>query len=95
MTISVRQLHPQFVGEVSGVDLAAALSPETVAELTAAIDRHAVLAFHGQSLDDDRLLALGRLFGSIEPPRNHRVQQRLKHAELADKIGRASCRERV
>src|ERR1700693_811973 len=84
MTLDVRQLHPMFVGEVSGVDLAATLPPETVAELTAAIDRYAVLIFHGQSLDDDRLLALGRLFGNIEPPRNHRVERRLKHAELAD-----------
>src|SRR5260221_4212884 len=84
MTIQVRQLHPMFVGEVSEIELAATLPPETVAELTAAIDRHAVLVLHGQSLDDDGLLALGRLFGNIEPPRNHRVHQRLKHAELAD-----------
>src|SRR5262249_57498437 len=39
---------------------------------------------HGQSLDDDWLLALGRLFGNIEAPRNHRVERRLKHPELAD-----------
>jgi alpha-ketoglutarate-dependent 2,4-dichlorophenoxyacetate dioxygenase len=82
--IQVRQLHPQFVGEVGGVDLASDLTPATVTELTAAIDRYAVLVFHDQSLDDDRLLALGRLFGDIEPPRNHRVVQRLKRAELAD-----------
>ncbi len=84
MTIQVRQLHPMFVGEVTGIDLARTLPPETVAELTEAIDRYAVLVFHGQSLDDDRLLALGRTFGNIEPPRNHRVERRLKHAELAD-----------
>jgi len=84
MTISVRQLHPLFVGEVAGVNLAAALAPETVQELTDAIDREAVLVVHGQALDDDGLLAFGRLFGNIEPPRNHRVQQRLKHAEIAD-----------
>jgi alpha-ketoglutarate-dependent 2,4-dichlorophenoxyacetate dioxygenase len=84
MTIQVRQLHPMFVGEVTGVDLSASLPPETVAQLTEAINRYAVLVFHGQSLDDDRLLALGRTFGNIEPPRNHRVERRLKHAELAD-----------
>jgi alpha-ketoglutarate-dependent 2,4-dichlorophenoxyacetate dioxygenase len=84
MTISVRQLHPLFVGEVAGVNLSAALAPETVQELTDAIDREAVLVVHGQALDDDGLLAFGRLFGNIEPPRNHRVQQRLKHAEIAD-----------
>ena len=84
MTITVRQLHPMFVGEVAGVELSGTLPPRTVQELSDAIDRHAVLVLHGQSLDDDGLLALGRLFGGIEPPRNHRVQQRLKHAEIAD-----------
>ena len=85
MTINVRQLHPLFVGEVSGVDLGSDIPPETKNALNDAINRYAVLVFHGQSLDDDeRLLALGRLFGDIEPPRNHRVVQRLKRAEIAD-----------
>jgi hypothetical protein len=35
------------------------------------------MILHDRSLVDVRLLALGRLFGKIEPPRNHRVQQRL------------------
>ena len=82
--IEMRQLHPQFVGEVSGVDLASQLSPETVRELNDAINRYAVLVFHDQKLDDDTLLGLGQLFGDVEPPRNHRVVQRLKHAALAD-----------
>jgi alpha-ketoglutarate-dependent 2,4-dichlorophenoxyacetate dioxygenase len=43
-----------------------------------------VLVFHDQKLDDDTLLGLGQLFGDVEPPRNHRVVQRLKHASLAD-----------
>ncbi|HYI31006.1 MAG TPA: TauD/TfdA family dioxygenase [Bradyrhizobium sp.] len=81
--ISVRQIHPLFAAEVTGADLAA-LTPDQVATLQDASNRHAVLVFPGQSLDDDRLLTLGRLFGEVEPPRNHRVQQRLKHAELAD-----------
>ena len=82
--IEVRQLHPLFVGEVSGVDLAGTLAPQTVQALNEAIDRYAVLVFHDQALDDDRLLGLGQLFGPVEPPRNHRVVRRLKHAELAD-----------
>jgi alpha-ketoglutarate-dependent 2,4-dichlorophenoxyacetate dioxygenase len=84
MSMDVRQVHPQFVGEVNGVDLASTLAPETAQALRDAIDRYAVLLFHGQTLDDDRLMALGRQFGDIEPPRNHRVVRRLKHAELAD-----------
>jgi alpha-ketoglutarate-dependent 2,4-dichlorophenoxyacetate dioxygenase len=84
MTVQVRQVHPLFVGEVTGIDLAAALSPDTARALDDAVNRYAVLVFPGQSLDDDHLLALGRLFGDVEPPRNHRVAHRLKHAELAD-----------
>ena len=84
MTMQVRQLHPLFVGEVTGVDLAAALSPDTARALDDAVNRYAVLVFPTQSLDDDHLLALGRLLGEVEPPRNHRVVRRLKHAELAD-----------
>ena len=82
--MQVRQLHPLFVGEVTGVDLAAALTPDTARAFDDAVNRYAVLVFPGQSLDDDHLLALGRLLGEVEPPRNHRVVRRLKHAELAD-----------
>lgn len=83
MALRIRQLHPLFVAEVDGVDLAR-MDDETRDEIDRAINRYSVLVFHGQSLDDDQLLALGRRFGSIAAPRNHRVEQRLKHAELAD-----------
>ncbi|MGE0700938.1 MAG: TauD/TfdA dioxygenase family protein [Hyphomicrobiaceae bacterium] len=83
MPITVRQLHPLFMGEVSGVDLRQIDDADRQA-IDEAIDRYAVLVFHGQSLDDDQLLALGRRFGTIAAPRNHRVERRLKHAELAD-----------
>jgi alpha-ketoglutarate-dependent 2,4-dichlorophenoxyacetate dioxygenase len=82
--MQIKQLHPLFAAEVAGIDLAAPLPPAAVAALDDAVNRHAVLVFPGQSLDDDRLLGLGRLFGDVEPPRNHRVVRRLKHAELAD-----------
>src|SRR5262245_37023751 len=84
MTVSITAVHPQFVGEVSGVDLSAPMASEIVKALNDAINRYAVLVFHDQSLDDDHLLALGQVFGDVEPPRNHRVVQRLKHAQLAD-----------
>jgi len=75
--------RPSFAATVTGVDLMA-LSPAETAALRDAINTHAVLILPDQHLDDDDLLALGRLFGDVEPPRNHRVVQRLKHAELAD-----------
>jgi alpha-ketoglutarate-dependent 2,4-dichlorophenoxyacetate dioxygenase len=84
MTINVRQVHGQFVAEVTGIDLAIAPTSETVQALRNVIDRYAVTVLPQLSLDDDRLLALGCLFGDIEPPRNHRVERRLKYAELAD-----------
>ena len=83
MSIAVRQLHPLFVGEVSGVDLAKA-TPADIAAINTAIDRYAVLVFHDQKLDDDGLLNFGRQFGGLSAPRNHRVVRRLKHGELAD-----------
>ena len=43
MTLSVRQIHPVFVGEVSGVDIARPLSAEEVAAIEAGMDRYAVL----------------------------------------------------
>jgi alpha-ketoglutarate-dependent 2,4-dichlorophenoxyacetate dioxygenase len=82
--LEVRQLHPLFVGEVSGIDLAAPLGDDDVRAIDDAINRFAVLVFHDQRLDDDSLLALGRRFGGIEPPRKQRDQHRLKHGELAD-----------
>ena len=85
MPITVRQLHSLFVGEVSGVTLGAPLNAAEVATLNAAIDRYSVLVFHDQQLDDDQLLALGRQFGSIAPPRmGRRGGHRLGHAEVAD-----------
>jgi alpha-ketoglutarate-dependent 2,4-dichlorophenoxyacetate dioxygenase len=74
---------PSFAARVTGVDLSV-LTPNETAALRDAIDTYSVLILPGQTLDDDHLLALGRAFGDVEPPRNHRVVLRLKHAELAD-----------
>ena len=83
MDVSVHAVRPSFAARISGVDLAA-LAPDEVSALREAIDTYAVLVFADQHLDDDQLLGLGKTFGDVEPPRNHRVVQRLKHAELAD-----------
>jgi len=66
MTISVRQLHPLFMAEIGGINLSQPLDADTVAALVAALDRHAVLVFPGQDVDDEQQLAFGRLFGPIE-----------------------------
>ena len=66
MNTSVRQLHPLFVGEVSGVDAGRPLDATTVGALNRAIDRYAVLVLRGQSLDDQRQMAFARHFGELE-----------------------------
>src|SRR5437762_10265151 len=85
MSLSVRQLHPLFVGEVSGVDIGRPLDTATLAELWRAIDRYAVLVFRGQDLDDERQMDFARQFGELEIPRSGRadVKRRLR-AEMSD-----------
>jgi alpha-ketoglutarate-dependent taurine dioxygenase len=83
MSLQINQLHPLFVGEVSGIDLSRPLPDETVAEIAAAIDCYAVLVFHGQTLDDERQLAFACRFGPIEPPQTYSGARRLR-PEFAD-----------
>src|SRR5438067_1662818 len=85
MELSVRQLHPLFVSEVSGVDIGRPLEAATVHAITEAIDRYAVLVFRSQHLDDERQMAFARHFGELEIPRSGRanVNRRLR-PEMAD-----------
>jgi alpha-ketoglutarate-dependent 2,4-dichlorophenoxyacetate dioxygenase len=86
MTIAIRQLHPLFVGEVSGVDLRSPPAPDTFRAIAGALDRFAVLVFRKQPLEDEQQIAFSRLFGPLETSigtiRKDR-KQRLR-GELAD-----------
>jgi alpha-ketoglutarate-dependent 2,4-dichlorophenoxyacetate dioxygenase len=66
MTVSIRQIHPVFVGEVSGVDLRQPLPRADVAAIEAGMDRYAVLVFHDQEITDEQQIAFSRNFGEIE-----------------------------
>jgi alpha-ketoglutarate-dependent 2,4-dichlorophenoxyacetate dioxygenase len=66
MTISICQIHPVFVGEVSGVDLTRPLAREEITAIEAGMDRYAVLVFHDQQIADEQQIAFTRNFGSIE-----------------------------
>ena len=85
MELAIRQLHKLFVGEVSGIDIGKPLDRATVAALSAAIDRYAVLVFPGQTLDDEHQMAFARNFGELELPRSGaaNVKRRLRR-EIAD-----------
>jgi alpha-ketoglutarate-dependent 2,4-dichlorophenoxyacetate dioxygenase len=66
MTVSIRQIHPVFIGEVSGVDLRQPLPRADVAAIEAGMDRYAVLVFHDQEITDEQQIAFSRNFGEIE-----------------------------
>src|SRR5229473_354911 len=67
MSITIQQIHPVFVGGVSGVDLRQLLTAEEAAAIEAGMDRYAVLVFHDQRITDAQQIAFSRNFGAIEP----------------------------
>ena len=66
MSLSIRQIHPVFVGEVSGVDCREPLGPDAVAAIEAGMDQYAVLVFRDQRISDEQQLAFTRQFGKLE-----------------------------
>ncbi|MDE2583506.1 MAG: TauD/TfdA family dioxygenase [Rhodospirillales bacterium] len=79
MALSIQPLHPQFVGEVSGVDLTRPLGRDEVAAIEAGMDRYAVLVFHDQRLADEQQMAFTRNFGEIENARGGNVTRAGQH----------------
>ena len=66
MAPSVRKLHPHFVGEVSGIDLRKALTPDEARTIESWMDEYAVLVFHGQDISDEQQLSFAGNFGERE-----------------------------
>ncbi|MBI3514566.1 MAG: TauD/TfdA family dioxygenase [Proteobacteria bacterium] len=87
MTLTVEPVHPLFVGRVTGVDLRRALDDATFATIEAAIDRHAVLIFPGQAIDDEQQIAFSARFGPLEGAAKAILKgntPRLARREIAD-----------
>ena len=86
--VSVKQLHPLFVGEISGIDVSRPLSPSDHKAIVDAIDRYAVVVFHGQKLDDATQIAFASQFGPVEASaaklRQRDIKHRLASNEIAD-----------
>jgi alpha-ketoglutarate-dependent 2,4-dichlorophenoxyacetate dioxygenase len=66
MPVSIQQIHPAFVGEVSGVDCARPLSQDEVAAIEAGMDQYAVLVLRDQVLTDQQQIDFTRQFGELE-----------------------------
>jgi len=75
MSVAIRQIHPAFVGDVSGIDMQKPLSPDDVAAIEAGMDRYAVLVFHDQHIGDEQQLAFTRNFGPLQDGSNTTVQK--------------------
>ena len=66
MALYISQIHPIFVGEVTGVDFRQPLDPAVVMEIDAAMDRYAVLVVRDQPLDQEQQMVFARSFGPLD-----------------------------
>jgi alpha-ketoglutarate-dependent 2,4-dichlorophenoxyacetate dioxygenase len=84
--MQIRQIHPLFVGEVSGVDIRRVPAPETVAAIDRAMDQYAVLVFRGQPLTQDQQIAFASAFGELDIglAKLSKIKGRLDYPELID-----------
>ncbi|WP_375413979.1 TauD/TfdA dioxygenase family protein [uncultured Bradyrhizobium sp.] len=73
MPVAIKQLHPHFVGEVSGIDLTRPLTRDQARTIEDGMDKYAVLVFHGQDITDEQQLAFALNFGERENPRGGNI----------------------
>jgi alpha-ketoglutarate-dependent 2,4-dichlorophenoxyacetate dioxygenase len=66
MSIRIRPLTPNIGAEADGIDLREPLSPGEAEEIHAAMDRYAVLVFHGQKLTNEQHVAFTKALGPLE-----------------------------
>jgi alpha-ketoglutarate-dependent 2,4-dichlorophenoxyacetate dioxygenase len=88
VSITVQPTHPDFVAEISGIDLAQSLAAADRNAIEDAIDRYAVVVFRDQTLTDDRQVAFARHFGPIQSSaqkaRHTAIKHRLPGNDIAD-----------
>lgn len=79
--LEIHPVTPVIGAEVAGIDLGRPLSPDTVAELKAALHKWKVLFFRDQPISDEQQLAFGRAFGPLTPA--HPIAEGLaRHPEI-------------
>jgi len=80
--LSVRPLAVHIGAEISGIDLAEPLGDATIAAVRAALLRHKVVFFRGQSLDHDAQIAFARRFGDLTHAHPHEDAPPEGHPEI-------------
>lgn len=82
--LTIRPIHPGFVAEVRGADLARPMDDRTFRAIEDAFHEHAVLIVPGQSLTEEQQIAWSRRFGELEVSiRSHR-RRRVRNPETSD-----------
>jgi len=76
MAMTIRQVHPHFVGEVAGLDLRQPLTKDEAEAVEAGMDKYAVLIFHDQDITDEQQLAFALNFGERENARGGTVTRK-------------------
>ena len=83
MSITVKPVTPDFVAEISGLDLAQPLKPADHDAIEVAINRYAIVVFHDQKLTDGQQIDFARQFGPIHSP-----AQKARHTGIKHRIGK-------
>ncbi len=87
MALTLRKIHACFVGEASPIELRRVDDAETLTQIRAGMDEHAVLVFHDQPFTDEEQLAFAqRLDGELHTRTGSRAigKSRLGNEALAD-----------
>jgi len=103
--MQVTPIGRDFVAEITGLDLRQPLSPDQARAIESAADRHAVLVFPGQDLDDDQQVAFGMNFGPLEQDQatvdadkrrlSHRLVNDISNLDEAGRLLAADDRRRL
>lgn len=98
--MQISPLHPLFAAEATGIDLLEPLSESQVAEIRSAMDRHAVMVFRDQHLDDAAQMRFSENFGPLELSRKRfrpgyvpRLDLKMSDISNLDEQGRPLARD--
>ncbi|MGH6712474.1 MAG: TauD/TfdA dioxygenase family protein, partial [Bradyrhizobium sp.] len=66
MLLQIEKLHPLFGAEVGNVDLSKPIDQAGIDAIQAALDKYAVLIFHGPKLTEEAQISFAERFGPLE-----------------------------
>ena len=66
MLLKIKTLHPLFGAEVGNVDLSKPIDQASIDAIQAALDKYAVLIFHGPKLTEETQISFAERFGPVE-----------------------------